>query len=308
MSRRKWPAIWIALPFASVKSLPTGVSAARKAIPLSGAPPDRVGNAQPQMPGADRLDIGGAHRREREARLGIGRAERRQPLELGDEIALRRAGRERAVDRQLGHQHRAVEPVVEPLGEELLQLDEPVGGDGETRRHRVAAAIDQQPRLARGDHRRAERETGDRAAGAPADAVGQRDDAGRPLVALPEPAATMPMTPGCQPSAAAKTSTGESLFWRSTSSIAASKRRALDLAALLVVAVEMLRPFGGERRVVGRQQPRAEIGGADPAAGIDPRPQHEAELIGVDRLDAPGRGAERRQRGHAGIAAALPPP
>src|SRR2546430_11399165 len=44
---------------------------------------------------------------------------------------------------------------------------------------------------------------------------------------------------------------------------------------------EALRQFGGERRVVGREQAGAEIGGADPAAGIDARPQHKAELVGV---------------------------
>src|SRR2546430_16735142 len=61
---------------------------------------------------------------------------------------------------------------------------------------------------------------------------------------------------------------------------------------------EALRQFGGERRVVGREQARAEIGGADPAAGIDARPQHKAELVGVERTGLTG---DRGERLHPGI-------
>ena len=108
----------------------------------------------------------------------------------------------------------------------------------------------------------------------------------------------MPMTPGCQPSAAAKTRAGD-CGPASTVAIAASSVSRLDLAALAVVGVEAPGQFRRERRVVGREQPRAEIGGADPAAGIDPRAEHKAEMIGVDRLaDA----ADRGQRPHSGIA------
>ena len=114
------------------------------------------------------------------ARLGIGGAVGRQPVEMADELAVRRGGGERAVDGELGNQGLAVEPVAQPPGQKLAQRVELVRRDGEPGRHRMAAAVDQQPGLARGDHRRAERQPGDRAPRPAADAVGERDDqAGR---------------------------------------------------------------------------------------------------------------------------------
>ncbi len=77
---------------------------------------------------------------------------------------------------------------------------------------------------------------------------------------------------------------------------------ALDGAAL---GVELVEP-DGERahlvRIVARQQARAEIGLADAAAGIDPRAQHEAQMIGARRLAQARDIGERRE---AGIAALL---
>ena len=58
---------------------------------------------------------------------------------------------------------------------------------------------------------------------------------------------------------------------------------ALDGAALGVELVEPQRQRADLVRIVARQQPRAEIGLPDPAAGIDPRPQQEAEMIGARR-------------------------
>src|SRR5690606_39302409 len=60
--------------------------------------------------------------------------------------------------------------------------------DREPRRHGVTAAIDEKPRLARGDDGGAELESRDRPAGALPGAVLERDDAGRAVVALLEPA------------------------------------------------------------------------------------------------------------------------
>jgi hypothetical protein len=62
----------------------------------------------------------------------------------------------------------------DPLVEEARQLGERVARDGVARRHHVAAAIDQQPGLARGDHRRAQIDARYRAARALADAIGVR--------------------------------------------------------------------------------------------------------------------------------------
>ena len=108
----------------------------------------------------------------------------------------------------------------------------------------------------------------------------------------------MPMTPGCQPSAAANTRAGDcgaGLDCRDRR----LQRLRLDLAALVVVGVEARCELRGFLRIVGGEQPGAEIGGADPAAGIDPRPQNETEMVGVDRH---GHAADRRQRAQPGIA------
>ena len=61
----------------------------------------------------------------------------------------------------------------------------------------------------------------------------------------------------------------------------------LDHAALGVETIE----FGGDprglRNIAFQQQPHAEIGAPDPAAGIDARPQHEAEMPGLRRTVQP---------------------
>jgi hypothetical protein len=64
------------------------------------------------------------------------------------------------------------------------------------------------------------------------------------------------------------------------------------------VAVQAPRELGSERRIIGGEQARAEIGGADPAAGVDARADDKAEMISVDRLVYPG---DSRQCGEAGV-------
>ena len=63
----------------------------------------------------------------------------------------------------------------------------------------------------------------------------------------------------------------------------------------------------GERarleRIVGREQPRAEIGLADAAAGIDARTENEADMIGVEPL-ADLRGIAQAPRARYSRAAA----
>ena len=105
-------------------------------------------------------------------------------------------------------------------------------------------------------------------------------------------AATMPTTPGCQPSPAAQTS-GPSAPRRRLR-LGRRPHRRLDLAPLGVEAVEA----GGQRRrlvrVVGGEEPRAEVGDPDPPAGVHPRPEHEAEAVGRGRSGHPRRRRQRR--------------
>ncbi len=97
--------------------------------------------------------------------------------------------------------------------------------------------------------------------------------------------ATIPMTPGCQSSPEATTSGGA---WQTAPSFDPVHRRGkhigLDALPLLVELVEL----DGERPrfglVVGREQARPHSGLADPAAGVDPRPEHEAELERARRM------------------------
>ena len=119
--------------------------------------------------------------------------------------------------------------------------------------------------------------------------------AGRPNRSLSR-AATRPTTPGCQRGEAV--TTAAPLSSRPSAAIASASASAtaamLDRLALAVEAVEL----GGHRRRFGRvlaqQQPGAEIGPSDPPAGIDARPQHEAE---VPRLRRPGEPRRIDQRG-----------
>ena len=69
----------------------------------------------------------------------------------------------------------------------------------------------------------------------------------------------------------------------------------LDRPPFLVQPVEL----GGDRPrflgVGGGQQPHAEVRLADPAAGIDPRAQREAEVAAARRAYQPRGFGERRQ-------------
>ena len=66
------------------------------------------------------------------------------------------AAAERArVDAEFGNQLLMVEAVAQPPDQKLAQGIELFRRDGEPCRHRMTAAIDQEPGLARRDHRRA---------------------------------------------------------------------------------------------------------------------------------------------------------
>jgi len=148
---------------------------------------ERIGQSTAQMAAPHGLGMDDANAGKHEARLGVARAKGRQPDDVVDQLTLGRGDGERPVNRQFRNQVLAAEPIAEPLGQKRLQGIELLHRDRETRRHRMAAAVDQQPRLARRNHRRTEWQPGDRAARAPANAVRQRDDTGRSLIALLEP-------------------------------------------------------------------------------------------------------------------------
>ena len=108
--------------------------------------------------------------------------------------------------------------------------------------------------------------------------------------------------PGCQPAPAA-TSTGSSAReLRLDRALRRLEQAALDRLALGVERVQLAREVGRLLGRVGREQAGAEVGAADPPAGIDPRAEREAELARVgDRGEA---GSLRRaRRGPAGRAA-----
>jgi hypothetical protein len=69
----------------------------------------------------------------------------------------------------------------------------------------------------------------------------------------------------------------------------------LDRAAFLIVMVELGRDRRRLQRVVGRQQPHAEIGRAHPSGGIDARTQGKAEVGRRRRLRQPRRIEQSRQ-------------
>ena len=109
----------------------------------------------------------------------------------------------------------------------------------------------------------------------------------------------MPITPTCQPSLSTSERGRQALAVGPVQSLDAGDRLvehlALDGAALGVELVEAQRQRADLVRIVARQQARAEIGLADPPAGIDPRPQQEAEMIGARRLAQPRHVGQRRE-------------
>jgi hypothetical protein len=112
------------------------------------------------MLGAD--DIGAQHAQigKDEARLGITRAKRPEAIdELGEIRRCRRRGK-RAVDVELGDGLALASAFRHAAHEEILERRELPLFDGEARRHGVAAAIQQQARLMRGNHDRAQRQSG----------------------------------------------------------------------------------------------------------------------------------------------------
>jgi len=155
-----------------------------------------IGKHAAQMIACHDFGVDNPHTGESKARLRIAGAERRQLLDMADQLRPSRTESERRIDPQFGHQPLEIEPVAQPPDQKLSQHVEVFGGDREPGCHRMPAAIDQQAGLPRRDHRRAERQAGDRAAGAPTDAVVECYYASRPLIAFLETRRDDPDHPG----------------------------------------------------------------------------------------------------------------
>ena len=166
------------------------------------------------------------------------------------------------------------------LPQEGAQGVEAIATHGEAGRHRMAAAGDQQAGASRLADRRSQVEARHRSAGRLADVAVDRDDADRPVAALAQPSrddAQHPRVP-------AVAGDDDDRIGRAVVYLGACGRqhRRLDGLAILVVGVEHRGDARCLRRVIGGQQSGAQIRSADPPAGVDPRPQDEANVIGVE--------------------------
>ena len=125
--------------------------------------------------------------RQREHRLGIAGAERPRRLDRLRQRD-RRAGRgQRRVDRQAGVRPRRRHRRGELLFEKSAELADARRGERDSRRHRVAAALDREAGIDRGAHDAAEIDAGDRATRAGRLGAVQRQRECRPLEPLLEP-------------------------------------------------------------------------------------------------------------------------
>ena len=109
----------------------------------------------------------------------------------------------------------------------------------------------------------------------------------------------MPMTPACQPVPGDQDERPALCRLRLRCVQGRVEHALFDGLALLVEAVELFGQPPGLCRIVRGQQSRAEIGPADPPAGIDPRPEQEAGMIGARRAGHPRNIGQRRQTGIA---------
>ena len=265
---------------------------------VAGAQP-RAHMGLPDLVGIDE-GVGG----ERDHRLRIAGAEGTRARDRRHDVAVGGGGGDRSVDQQ-----RILAPRrLDRAGERIFEI----GAEGAQRdpsRSVTPAAMAWPPPLRRRPvghrlaHRAAEIDARDRAAGAGADAARlERDGEGRPSEPLLEARgdeadhAGMPAFGGGDDDGAllldAERGHGLGLGLRHGGE--------LDRLALAVEAVEL----GGEARAFGRivlhEQIDAERGATDAAAGIDARPEQEAEMPGL------GRAAEPRdihQGGEPGIVA-----
>ena len=253
---------------------------------------------------SDRIGIGDDVIGQGHHRLRVAGAERPCPRDGLDQRGIGAGGAHRPVDQQ-----RLIGP---RRGDRLGQFAFEIGAefrqravlDGDARRHGMAAALEQQALGHRAAHGLAEIDAEDGTARAGADAAGlERDGKGRAVEALLETRreqtdhARMPVRRGRHHHRALflDAERGAGLGLRLL------QHRHLHRAPLAVEAVELGGDASGLDRIVGAKQQRAEIGAADAAAGVDARPEQEAQ---VKRLGRPRQPRHVHQRGEADVVAA----
>ena len=147
----------------------------------------------------------------------------------------------------------------------------------------MAAALHQQPGLARRDHRAAEIEAGDRARRTLADAIREADRHRRPVIALgqargdqTEHARRPALADATSSSGAPRSSAGGDLR------LGRRDQLALEPAPLFVQPLQPQRDLGHDLGRVAGQQLGGQMRAAGAAAGIEPRPQREGAVLGAD--------------------------
>ena len=181
------------------------------------------------------------------------------------------------------------------LLEEGAKLAEPRPLDGDPGRHGMSAALDQQAAVDRLAHHAPKVEAGDGAAGAGADAGRvEGDGEGRPPRMVLQPRrkqaddARMPFVVRGDEHGRPLPSQKFRVGFR----LRLGEHPLLHRLALGIQPIQRLGDLGRLHRVVKRQQPAAKRGVADTAARIDTGADHEAEMVGIERL-ADARGARQ---------------
>ena len=253
--------------------------------------------------------VGQAMARQGEDRLGIARADRaRRPRAGGRASAVAAAAVIAASIDEARFGARARDGSAERLLEKGAQLAEPLAGERDARRHRMAAALDRQARLDRGAHRAAEIDAGDRAAGAGRMAASEREGEGRALEALLEPrrdagrrrpaASSRPPPPPPRRAPRARATAAPRLRLRR-----APRSRSAGARGSAGRVRRRSRAPRARRAVVSSRAPERRV--ADPAAGVDARADQEAQVIGARRPVGAGD-VEQGGRAPAGGAGASP--
>ena len=217
-------------------------------------------------------------------------SERSGPLQRVEHVERSGVGGERGVDLQ-----RLVPVQPKDLGggtllEKGAQRAQPVARNRDAGRHRVAAALDDQPGSAasRTSRPRSKPAT-ERPEPVPVpSALKATAKAGRRAWSFSREAIS-PTMPGCQVWLAVTTTAGPGAAGELGVGLGAGLGQHL-LLHRLALAVEAVEGFGdtlGLGRILRRQQPAAQRRVADAAAGVDARPEQEGEMKGVERLADP---------------------
>src|SRR5690606_21956362 len=189
-------------------------------------------------------------------------------------------------------------PLLEKGAEDL----EPVGLERHAGGHGMAAALDEDARGHRIANDAAEIDPGDRAPGPDqATILSARQHEGWPAPALLQPGGHEANDAGMEAGAVGEHDRGlPARHGRADGGIGLDQHRLLDRLTLPIEAVQQRGDAPGLVKIVGHQEAGAERSVPDTPAGIDARPDQEAEVVDRKRTwDAGGLG----ERGDAGIAA-----